>query len=85
MIQNEMLCDCDVLQQSQVVARVEDLQQNGIDLELMHMSPSDRPFDIQTFYKVFHIIFSVFVCTIISKLNFIQPSFNFYRASAYCC
>jgi len=35
------------------VAKVEDLQQNGIDLELMHMSPPDRPFDIQAFYKVY--------------------------------
>jgi len=43
---------CDVLLQRQAVAKVEDLRQNGIDLELMHMSPSDRPFDIQAFYKV---------------------------------
>jgi len=42
----------DVLTQRQAVAKFEDLQQNGIDLELMHMSPPDRPFDIQAFYKV---------------------------------
>lgn len=35
----------------QAMAKVEDLQQNGIDLELMHMPPPDRPFDVQAFYK----------------------------------
>jgi len=48
---------CDVMLQRQAVAKVEDLRQNGIDLELMHMSPSDRPFDIQAFYKVSHSYF----------------------------
>jgi len=43
---------CCVLLQRQAVAKVEDLQQNGIDLELMHMPPPDRPFDVQAFYKV---------------------------------
>ena len=53
---------CDVLLQRQTVAKVEDLRQNGIDLELMHMSPSDRPFDIQAFYKVSHTTFFSFLC-----------------------
>jgi len=42
-----------VLVQSQAMTRIEDLKQKSIDLELMHMDPSDRPFDVQTFYKVF--------------------------------
>ena len=50
---------CGLLLQRQAAAKIEDLQQNGIDLELMHMSPPDRPFDIQAFYKVFHIIFLI--------------------------
>ena len=55
---------CNVLLQRQAVAKVEDLQQNGIDLELMHMSPQDRPFDIQAFYKVFHISFLI-LCVVL--------------------
>jgi ATP-dependent DNA helicase 2 subunit 1 len=35
----------------QAVAKVDDLRQNGIDLELMHISPPDKPFDLQAFYK----------------------------------
>ena len=42
------------------MTRIEDLKQKCIDLELMHMDPSDRPFDVQAFYKVFRIIFSIF-------------------------
>ena len=53
MIRNEKIL-CDILLQRQAVAKVEDLQQNGIDLELMHMSPADRPFDVNAFYKVYH-------------------------------
>jgi len=41
------------------MAKVEDLQQNGIDLELMHMPPPDRPFDVQAFYKVLYAVLSV--------------------------
>jgi len=48
--------------QRQAVAKIEDLQQNGINLELMHMSPSDRPFDVQAFYKVLYVMFSVSMC-----------------------
>lgn len=35
----------------QAIAKVDDLHQNGIDLELMHISPPDKPFDLQAFYK----------------------------------
>jgi len=42
-----------VVLQRQAVTRIEDLKQKHIDLELMHMDPSDRPFDVNAFYKVF--------------------------------
>jgi len=35
----------------QAIAKVDDLRQNGIDLELMHISPPDKPFDLTVFYK----------------------------------
>lgn len=38
--------------QRQAVAKAEDLRQNGIDLELMHMNRPDKQFNIKTFYEV---------------------------------
>ena len=38
--------------QRQVAAKVEDLHQNNIDLELMHLNGPDKAFDINVFYKV---------------------------------
>lgn len=35
----------------QAVAKAEDLRQNGIDLELMHMNRPDKQFNIKTFYE----------------------------------
>jgi len=43
------------------MAKVEDLQQNAIDLELMHMPPPDRPFDVQAFYKVLRVVFLILI------------------------
>lgn len=35
----------------QAVAKAEDLRQNGIDLELMHMKQHEKPFNVKTFYE----------------------------------
>jgi len=50
------------------MTRIEDLKQKSIDLELMHMDPSDRPFDVQAFYKVFAMSFSRLFCTLLHFL-----------------
>lgn len=40
------------LEQRQAVAKAEDLRQNGIDLELMHMNQREKPFNVKAFYEV---------------------------------
>ena len=37
--------------QRQAAAKAEDLHQNGIAIELMHMMPPDGAFNVNTFYK----------------------------------
>jgi hypothetical protein len=38
--------------QSQAAAKADDLHQNGIGLELMHINPPGHKFDVNIFYKV---------------------------------
>ena len=45
-------CICFLNFQRQASAKAEDLHQNGISVELMHMQQGGHAFDVNVFYKV---------------------------------